>query len=689
MVIKHFTRQRERLFLWAPVFLGLGIVIYFALRFEPPLYVGGAGAGASLVLIALLRAEKAALFSCLGIFLIFVGIGAAQISAVRHYTPLLDKPLGPVQVEGIVYSAEPKETGKGSRVVLSDLTIEKLAPAQTPRKIRVLVRADRDIKAGDRIRFLGKLNPPAGPVAPGAFDFQRYAYFQEIGAVGFAYNAPEILARKTPFPAFAPALTFETLRARISEKVETHASAPYAAVMITLLTGQRGAVREEDKEAMRDSGLAHLLAISGLHVGMAAGAVFFFVRLLLAFFPFIALHCPIKKIAAAAALLAAVFYTFMVGAGIPAQRALMMTGLVLLAVLFDRSPFSMRLVALAAFAVLLFSPQSLVGVSFQMSFAAVASLIFFYQWIRPFWSQLYRRAGFLRRIGLYFCGVLMTTVIAGFATGLFALYHFQNFALYGVLSNMIAVPLMGVFVMPFAVLSYPLMLVGLEGPALNVMEWGVSWILATAGWTASLDGAVWKVPVWSPVSFGLFVFGGLFFMLWEGRGKIIALLPVIAGLVLLPFYAQPDILVSAKGGLVGVRGQNGKLYLSSRRAERYTGENWMRRNGRRDEIPEVWPEEGGAEGFPLTCGEQGCRGVLRGRRVSFPKTALAQKEDCGWADILISPFPVRDKECGAEIVIDRFDVAKNGAYALWLAGKSVKIRSVRDVRGQRPWTGGS
>lgn len=657
-------------------------MIYFALRFEPPLYVGGVGAGASLVLIALLRAEKAVLFFCLGSFLVFTGFGAAQISALRHYTPMLEKPLGPVRIEGIVHSLEPKEAGKGSRIVLADLQIEKLSPARTPRKIRLLVRADQDIKAGDRVEILGKLNPPSGPVAPGAFDFQRYAYFKGIGAVGFAYSAPKVLERNTPFLSFA----FEKLRGRISEKVEMHTSPPYASVMITLLTGQRGAVNEEDKQAMRDSGLAHLLAISGLHVGMAAGAVFFFVRLLLAFFPFIVLHCPIKKIAAAAALLAAVFYTFMVGAGIPAQRALMMTGLVLLAVLFDRSPFSLRLVSLAAFVILLFSPQSLMGVSFQMSFAAVASLIFFYQWIRPLWSRFYRRAGFIRRIGLYLCGVLMTTVIAGFATGLFALYHFQNFALYGVLSNMIAVPLMGVAVMPFAVLSYPFMLIGLEGLSLNVMEWGVSWILATAHWTANLGGAVWKVPVWSPVSFGLFVFGGLFFMLWKGQGKRLAFIPVLAGLFLLPLYHQPDILVSAKGELMGLRGENGKLYLSSRRSDRYTGENWMRRNGQRDEVPEVWPKEGAREGLPLVCGEQGCRGIIQNRHVSFPKTLLAQEEDCPWADILITPFPVRDKDCTAEIVIDRFDVKRNGAYALWLSGKGVKVRSVRDERGQRLWT---
>lgn len=681
-IYEALTAQKDRFFLWAPVFLGLGIALYFSLETEPAAGAAPLAAGAILATGVMGRRDPLARALCGFALLTALGFGVAQWRAHEVRTPLLLKEHGPAMVEGTILQIEPQEEGRGSRLILGDLVIEDLEPAATPRRVRLALRADGGLAAGDRIRALAALNPPSGPVMPGAFDFQRYAYFKGIGAVGFIYKAPEVIGAKAGARS-----VFERMRESIIASVQTHARPPYAAVIVTLLTGHQTAIADDDWQAMRDSGLAHLLSISGMHVVMVAGSLFFLSRLLMAAWPWLALHYPIKKGAAVIALLAAVFYTFTVGAAIPAQRAMMMTAFVMIAILCDRSPFSPRLLALAALVVMLLFPESLMGVSFQMSFAAVAALVLFYDWSRPFWRRLNSQAGTVRKGLLYMAGVLATSVIAGAATGFFSLYHFQNFALYGVLANMIAVPLMGVVVMPASLLSYALMPLGLEEYPLAAMEWGVSWILATAHWTAAMDGAVILVRAWPAVTFALGVCGALFAALWNGRLRWAGLAAAALGLTFIPLHRPPDILIADSFKLIALRGADGDLRVSSGRAERFTAENWQRLNGRAEEKPAVWPREGMVEEAGMTCGPEGCRAVIAGHRIALPRSRAAVPEDCGWAEILLYADPLPRESCAAPRRFDRFDVYRGGAHALWLGGGTVTLRSVLSERGRRPWTG--
>ncbi len=637
---------------------------------------------------------------CGAVFLMGIGFMAAQVKTHRVYTPMLLKKISPVGVRGTILSIEPLGGTRGSRVILNDLEIERLSPSETPHKIRLTIRKDEGVKAGQRVKVLAGLNPASPPSSPGAFDFQRMSYFKGIGAVGFAYGAPEILEQVTDHGS-----PLENLRRKIADRIISYTDKPQQAVLVALMTGQRQSIREEDWVALRGAGLAHLLAISGLHVGMVAGVLFFFVRLLLAFSPYLALHYPIKKWAAIIALLGACFYTLVVGATIPTQRALMMTGLVMVAIIFDRSAISMRLVALAAFVVLFFSPESLMSVSFQMSFAAVVALICFYQYIRPVWLGFYRSSGFMRRVILYFVGVSLTTLVAGAATGLFALYHFQNYAVYGMLANLIAVPLMAFVVMPLLVLSYVLMPLGLAASILSIAEWGVGWILATAHWVAGLDGALWLVPSWPQWIFILMVLSILIAMIWQGRLRIM-IIPILIFLTSLVFlYKQPSIQISSKFDLVSVRDEDGSLWFSTGKKERFTAKIWLRRNGQKSGKgkglkKKIWPKEGGAEPFPLTCDPYGCRGVIEGQKVAVAFSNKAWREDCHWADILISKVPVPYNVCpnrggeknrGAQnvprYVIDYFDLWRAGAHAIWLVPNGrVKIKTVEQYRGNRLWT---
>ncbi len=683
----ELAQQKSHLFLWVPVFFAVGIGLYFGLKSEPPLLLGLCLSlffvGESIYLSKIQdrsNYHKGGFFLMIAFSLIFLGFSVAQLRTHLVDAPMLIKKISPVGITGTIESIEPLGQKKGSRVILAELDIERIKPSQTPRKIRLSVRKDQGLRAGQQIKLLAGLNPPSPPVAPSAFDFQRMMFFKQIGGVGFAYTAPEILKETNR------GVWLENLRQSLSQKIQKHVSKPQGSVLVALMTGQRAAIQGRDWNALRASGLAHLLAISGLHVGMVAGVLFFFSRLLFAAFPNVALKYPIKKWAALIALAGATFYTVMVGGSVPTQRALIMTGLVMLAILFDRSPLSLRLVALAAMVVLFFTPESLTSVSFQMSFAAVTALICFYNYIRPLWIGVHRQAGFIRRVALYLVGVSLTTLVAGTATGLFALYHFQNFALYGMLANMIAVPLMAFVVMPVTVLSYLFMLVGLEGLSLPIAEWGVSWILATAHWVSGLSGALWLVPSWPQWIFILMVLSIWTWMVWQGRFRraMILLFIILTGLVFL--YKQPDILISSKVDLVSLRHKDGSLWFSSGRKERFTAKNWLRRNGQNEKDKKFWPREGAIKDFPLACDNYGCRGEVSGQKIAIAFSNRAWQEDCAWADLIISQTPVPYKKCQADYVIDYFDVWREGVHAIWLNRHSMKIKTVEEVRGNRPWT---
>jgi competence protein ComEC len=685
--VSGLVAQKNNLFLWIPFFFAVGIAIYFSLKIEPPITL------ATVLLVIVISVTfgafkaqyrshllKALFLVLVALTIILLGFLTAQVRTNLVHTPMLLKKMMPVGVEGTIESIEPLSAKDGSRVILKDLRIERLSRDKTPRKIRIKIRKDKDIQAGQRVKFLAGLNPPSPPVAPHAFDFQRMAYFKGIGAVGFAYNAPEVLEGRDSGAKIA------NIRHKIAEKIQEVTIEPQSSVLIALMTGQRGAIEEADKEALRGAGLAHLLAISGLHVGMVAGVIFFFSRLILAGFPMLALKYPIKKWAAAIALIGAFFYTLTVGGTIPTQRALIMTGLMMVAIMFDRSPFSLRLVALAAFVVLLFAPESLTSVSFQMSFSAVVALICFYDWMRPFWLSAHRQAGICRKAALYFAGVLITTLIAGAATGLFALFHFQQYAHYGVLGNLVAVPLMAFVVMPLIVLSYVTMPIGLGALPLAGAEWGVGWILAAAHWVNNMEGAVLHMASWPHWIFIVMVIISWIFCVWIGRIKWL-LLPVFVFLTALVFmYRQPDILVASKVDLVAIQNQDKELWFSTGRKERFTADNLLRLNGDEGQKKNIWPREGSATGFPLNCDVYGCRGEIRGQRVSVAFSNKAWQEDCSWADIIIAKTPVPYKECAAGTIIDFFDVWREGPHAIWLNRNDVKIKTVEEIRGLRPWT---
>jgi competence protein ComEC len=670
--------QQERIFLWLPVFLSFGIAFYFAILSEPPLWTGIAAFLISAFIIYLVRNRPVARVFSMFAFLVAAGFLAAQLRADLVHTPLLYKKLEPVMVTGTVEVMEKLAEGKGSRVILVRPEIERLAPEKTPRKVRISIRRDENIALGRRIRVLVSLSPPSPPIMPGAFDFQRHMYFQGIGALGFAYRAPEILEMKE---AAGFSVLIENLRVRIDRAIESALPPEQASIARALITGKRAGIDKADDQAIKDAGLYHILSISGLHITLFATILFFSSRFLMACIPSFALRHPIKKYAAVVGFCGALFYTLLAGAEIPAQRSLIMVGAVFLAILLDRDPLSPRLLAFAAFIVLLFTPESLHSISFQMSFAAVAAMIFFYDWQRDRISRWYSHAGWMRKIALYFGGIAMTTILATLATAPFTIFHFQTLQLYGIISNGLAIPLTGFIIMPFAALALFLMPFGLAFWPLQLVGFGVELMVRISYAVASLPHATLHFSSWPAPAFVMLVVAILFFMLWRGSLRHVTLMPVFIAFLMIATYRQPDILISPKFDLVAVRGDDG-LLVSSRRKDKFVRENWERLAGFLPGSAAAWPKEGMENG--LSCDAQACRTVREGRKISFIKLPDVINEECNWADLTLSFEPVKTA-CDAQL-IDKFDAYNKGAHAIWLVGGESVIRTVEEGRGARPWT---
>ena len=674
-LLRATEAQRGRWMLWLAPLLVAGILGYFSLPEEPSLWLGPTALIASLGGWVVLRRTSLAAPALIAAAALAAGFSAAQLRSASTGTPIIEGQIGPVPVQGRVVEIAPLPE-HGGRVLLEDLAIARLTPEKTPRRVRIRIAADLgSIAPGDRITVMAELLAPPPPAAPGAFDYQRQAWFDSVGAVGFAFGAVRMHE-----PAAAPSGWSEfwaKVRHAATARILTALPGPEGAIAAALMTGDQNAIPADIIAAMRDSGLAHLLSISGLHIGLVAGILLLGLRAGMALVPWLALRIPAKKVAAVTALIGTGAYVLLAGAPVPAQRAFLMSAIVMVAVLTDRSALSMRLVAWSAAAVALVRPEAVLGASFQMSFAAITALIAAHE------GRAGRRGpgprSLASRVARTVTGIALTSLVAGTATAPFAAYHFDRLADYGVLANMAAVPITGFWVMPLALLAFALMPFGLEAWALAPMGWGIEAIIAVAQGVAGLPGAAIQVRAMPAAALAALVFGGLWLCLWRGRSRWlgVAALPVAAVVVLLD--QPPDFLISADGAVVAVRDVEGRLRFSDMRKGGIAVDSWLERNGQADRL--AWPESPEAGG----CDGEGCRAEVRDRSVALALTFAAAAEDCGRVDLVIATRFLPRRRCQGSVLIDRGALWRAGAHALWITEAGVRIETVRGSRGLRPW----
>lgn len=686
-ILDQLDAERGRWILWLPVAMGLGIAVYFELPSEPALWVGPAVAVGAVGAAFFAPAGSFARALAIGLVASAIGLGLVAWRTASLAAPTLSRPLFSINVEGRV--ADIQRLPDGVRVVLEAVRLKGngVPPAEMmPVRVRVsLTRGAPPLTVGDRLLVLANLSPPAGPAAPGAFDFQRVAWYQQLGAVGYALAPAAVVEHGKP-SGFVR--TLDALRAETAERILKVLPGPAGGVVASLLVGEQTAVDKDVAQAMRDSGLAHILSISGLHIVFVVGLVMGIVRYGIALVPALALRIDAKKVAAVLALMAALFYTALAGAPVPAQRACAMAGFALLAILLDRTALSLRLVAWSAVIVLAAAPESLTGASFQMSFAAVVALIAGWEAASGWRRRLHERAEGARhrwawRLAAALGASLATTLIASVATGAFAAYHFNRVSLLGVAANLVGVPLTGFWIMPWGLLAMLLMPFRLEAVALVPMGWGVDVLNAIAFYVASWPEAATLVPSLPGASLWLLTLGGLWLCLWRRRWRLAGLPVAAIGLLLGPPPA-PDLLMSEDGRVLGLRDERGMVHVASARTDRFVSDAWARRQG-----------QDGARRWTVSADEQASGlgfaiGLCRWRkgpwRIALVSDDRRLAEACGSADIVLSTVDAQGGRCrGPRLVIDRRDAWREGAQALWLDDLGVRRETANARRGDRPW----
>lgn len=611
------------------------------------------------------------------------GFMTASFRSAGLATPVLERNLAPRMITGQVGNVRRYRGGK-LNIVIKNPVITR-GPVLDNIRIKVN-KFDQLPRPGDRIRLRAGLMPPPPPSMPGDFDYARRLWFQGIGAVGFAIGSPEIIDRAQGLRGLST-----RQRIRIADTIQTTIGSDAGGLAAALITGLRDGIPPEVAENMRNSGLAHLLAISGLHMGLLTGAAFFFIRFLLSRSEYLTLRYPIRKWAAVAAMGAGGIYLYLSGASIPTVRAFVMVFIVFLGIVMDRKAISLRLVAIAAMVILVASPESLLSVSFQMSFAAVVALIAAYEGMAGRWTDFSgRHRGRGQRAVLYLATLLFTTLVAEVAIAPFALFHFNKLVQYGLLANLVAMPVMAVWVMPLIVAYLVLAPFGLGVLALVPMSWGLEVIMFVAKTVSHAPGAYSLVPFINMGPLVIMVFGALWLALWRLRWRYLGLPVVAVGIIMALFTGRPDILIDNSGRLIGVRDANNALSLSGLRAGRMARRRWAQRFGQ--EKAEKWTYEGAADSW-MSCDRLSClyRPAKDGDTllIALVKDELALPEDCRNAGLVISLVPVEIDCPSARLVIDRWDFYHNGGYALWLPdhhGGKITVRTVAESRGERPWS---
>ena len=676
---RAYSAEGERRLLWLPVFFGAGIGVYFSLTFEPPLWLGISGAVLAGALTFALHRRPLVCEAALALTLFCAGFALIGETTRERQAPILQRRLGPVSFGGRVVDID--SVDNGWRVIVAPDALPGLDPAEMPLRLRVHIRATSDLLSpGDQVSMRAVLYPVPGQILPGGHDMQREAYFARIGGVGYAFGPAHRIAEPDGAPGGGWREGLRLLRTEMSRRIIDVLPGSTGGVASALITGKRGAISEEVKQAFRQSGLQHLLAIAGLHLGLVGGFVFFAVRGGLALIPWVALRYPIKKIAAAATLGVLTGYLLLSGAAIPTERAFVMNGLVFAAILIDRLRISMRICALAAAFVLAIEPESLVGVSFQMSFGAVVALIAVYETYGRRLARLLHRRSFPGRALGYAGAVVVTTVVVTIGTDPFSIYHFHHIALYSPLANVVAVPLSAMWTLPWGVVTCLLMPFGLERFALIPMGWGIDATIGVAQAVSALPGNVWPMPHLPAAGLVLVSLGGLWLCLWQEPWRRWGLVAIAAGLAGMTLTRPPDIVIADIGRFLAARSADGHYFASTANGEKFEGSILAEETGL---SLTAWPQSG-AEGR-LDCAGERCVYSARGRHIAIVTGAAGLPVDCGEVDAIVSQVPAGFRCRSIIPVIDRIDSWRLGSVALRLDPDGVTIESANGNRGDRPW----
>jgi competence protein ComEC len=669
-----------RLLPWVPVAFGTGIACYFAADHEPVFAVAAVVAVVFCAAAFLLRRRRIFPIAVM-IAAVAAGFAVATWKTVRVAHGVLARPMYSVTLSGFVETRDIRE--RADRFVLRVATMESPRGQMKLERVRLSVEKGTAPDVGSFVELKARLQPPLAPLRPGSYDFGRDLYFQGIGASGFVMGA--IKTVEPPVSgglALRYAAFMQGLRDAIDARIRTTLDGDKRAIATALLTGRRDAITEPVNDAMFISGLGHVLSISGYHMAVVAGVVFFAVRALLALIQGLTVSAPIKKWSAAAALFAAAFYLLLSGAEVATQRSFFMTAVVLIAVMVDRRAITFRTLAVAALIVLLIAPEALVHPSFQLSFAATLGLVALVQVGMP---RLFATpdSSATARVALWggreIVTLVLASLVAGLATTPYAAFHFHRVTPYGVLANLAAMPVVSALVMPAGLLGLVAMPFGFDGLFWWLMGVGIDWMIAVTRWVAALPGAIGRMAAFGigpliAASIGIILMGLLRTPLrWSGAAVLV--LAVVWG-VMVP---QPDVLISADGHNVAVRGADGHLHLMRTAKDAFLVKEWLAADADPRPVSDPTLSAG------VSCDDSGC--VVQMADGAFAALALhaeALADDCERAGLLVTTRQA-PRAC-ASAVIDQGRLRQQGAMALRRSRDEFGVDAVKPRGLDRPWS---
>lgn len=668
---------------WAVVAFGSGIALWFLGRNHWQwLAVIAFGLSSAAMAWALLHAggrfpffRRAIVTVCLGLSL---GCALVWLKATVAGAAPIARPFV-AEIGATVLSREEQPAEERVRLVLATREPDTARPIKVRLNLST-TQASPEIEKGALIRVRARLVPPPPPMLPGGYDFARTAWFAGIAATGSTIGPATVLA-----PGKRGALG--AAQQALSRHVQANMAGSPGAIAAALASGDRGGIAEADDQAMRDAGLTHLLSVSGLHVSAVIAAAYFVVLRLLALMPWLVLRVRLPLLAAGAGAAAGIGYTLLTGAELPTIRSCLGAVLVMLAMAIGRDPLSMRMVAIAAFIVLLFWPEALIGPSFQMSFAAVIAIVALHgsPAMRAFNAprdESWAAKGLRQVVSL-----LLTGVVIELALMPIVLFHFHRAGVYGAVANIVAIPLTTFVAMPLIALGLVFDIIGMGAPFWWLGGKSLEVLLGMAHWISSLPGAVTAMPSIGRDVFALFLIGLLWLALWQSRIKLAGLIPIGLGCVLLVGLRSPDLLVSGDGRHVGITGETGNDLLVLRESRSgYTRDNLLESAGMNGETHQIvdWP---GA-----VCNADFCSITLRrggknwhfliGRGSDYaPERSLAAA--CDRADIVIAPRYLPGSCHPIWFKADRRMLDRTGGLTIDLARR--EIRTVSQDQGEHGW----
>jgi competence protein ComEC len=663
--------QHGQLFLWVPVALAIGIALHFALPWHHQrqwllvLLIGIA------ILVSVLQRvpQKFALMAAVSLValgLLLAGWREGQVAAPRLTRDVT------VTLEVRVIDVTTRH------LLVAPLAADRALPPLQRIRLKLPATPTR-FEPGQRLRLRARLAVVQSGVSPQGYDFARVAWFQQIGATGRILGTVEVLASEAPH-SFSG--WFDRARERAARRFQAQIPGEAGAVAGALIVGERNSLSEETTQDMRISGLAHLLSVSGFHLVMVAGALFMGTRHLMALWPWLALHAPTKAIAAVLSVGGALVYTLLTGAAYPTLRSMIAISIVMLGVVLGRTAISLRLMAAVGFVLLLFRPEALLDVSFQLSFTGVAALIAFFEakrvraWLSPKADE-----GWLFRLMRSTGSTLLATFVAELALAPIAVAHFNQLGVYGLLANVIGVPVTGFILMPLGFLCLVLQPFGLDTLVNPLFGAALEYFILFAKWIAHLPHAQIRIPEMGGPAFASFMFGLVVLILARGRLKWACVPFGAAGFALALLVPSPDVRIAPDGKTIGVRTAAGDLVFPNLRAGKFARTSWLEDEATAADDGQAWD----AVAEPA-CRDSVCRVRLgtTGRLLAVLPRA-AEPEKCPDVDVLIDLRAIRYSSCTAPLYLDRRWLWDHGATELYFESDKIKIKTYAATVGDHAW----